>query len=285
MMSRHLMKIAAQELGFQITINQSSFVTERLLNFKNNLMRELGSSQCEDPDFFEFANVHYLNERPMLLFLRFISPETFEVLDDKKEVLCEARLNQEISLKNLGFVVNRTPKNVSLQKNYKITVAPMFEVINNLQKKFQIKMSKLDKNILHLSFVHSNRHVAAKFLNHMMSSYQRFLKEENEQLTQAQLVYLELRQEELSLKMEKTLEEHAAYLKKNLGDNGFIGLSQEIEILAIPKEEYTSRLFDIDLELKRIQSSKSSRSFIAAERYKMDQKIAMRKRGGPFIRL
>jgi hypothetical protein len=258
MLSHHVMRMVVQELGFQVTVYPHYFITALFTRIGNNLLRELGG-RPGDRDVFEFRQVVYEEETPAILFLRFLTPDTFEVLNEKKEVLSRGKLKERISFEKIHMIVEKGPCNVSTKRMYKLKIRPWPEVVEGLQKKFRINKSKIDKNILHLTFAHPNRRIAADFLNRVMNAYQNYLMEENEHIAQAQLAYLEKRQEELTLKMDRTLEEHTAYLKKNLGDIGFIGLNQEIEMLASPREEYISRLFDVDLELKRMQRAKQNR--------------------------
>jgi hypothetical protein len=112
----------------------------------------------------------------------------------------------------------------------------------------------------------------------MMSAYQSYLKQENEELSDAQLAYLERRQDELSSKLDRVLQDQAAYLKENLGESGFIGLKEEVEMLAVPKEAYTTRLFDLEMEERRLEK----RGDLAAnEEREISSKKAHLVKGGP----
>ena len=108
-----------------------------------------------------------------------------------------------------------------------------------------------------------------------MLSYQNFLIRENDLICQKQLDYLQKRQEELTGYYDKALMEHAAYLNENLSKNGFIGFAQEIQTLSEPKNFYTSKLFDVDLDLKRLRDSKGT--LFAAKKDTHQQRIQEKK--------
>src|SRR5262249_8043113 len=139
---------------------------------------------------------------------------------------------------------------------YPLSIHPMMSVLKGLRSKLRIAPHKLDKNIIHLQFSASNRDQGAAFLNHLMLSYQDYLKQENDEICQMQLDYLNKRQHELTGYYDEALADHAAYLKENLEKNGFVGFTQEITTLSEPKNLYTSKLFDVDLELKRLREAR-----------------------------
>ena len=89
-----------------------------------------------------------------------------------------------------------------------------------------------------------------------MWGYQNYLKRENSEICQEQYKYIRKREEELTKNFDLSLVEHAAYLKENLSKSGFIGFAQEVEVLSAPKNLYTSKLFDVDLELNRLRNHK-----------------------------
>ena len=133
---------------------------------------------------------------------------------------------------------------------------------------------KQDKNILSLSYAHPDRHTAARFLNVMMASYHDYLKKENDELASAQLAYLDKRQAELTSSLDRVLDEQSNYMKENLGRDGFVGLKEEVEMLAIPKQAYTSKLFDLEVEEKRLEKEREELPFVLStleEREKDDK--------------
>ena len=213
---------------------------------------EMGISPS-DRDHFVFQDVHLDGERAEKLFLQFEEGRGYKVFNAKKEEIKCAQIGDKVVLGALRFSLVKTPKNISYKKLYSLQISPWQPLVQSFLRKLQIKPIKQDKNVLQMTFVHTDRHLSALFLNQLMTVYVRHLKEENEQLADAQLAYLEKRQTELAAHLDRTLEEQTHYLQENLGESGFVGLKQEIDMLAIPKQAYTSKLFDMELELKRFE--------------------------------
>lgn len=254
MSSRTLLHRVVKQMGLQARIKERLFVSRILDNFKLELRLSLS-----DLDEFKFKEVFYEEEIPCQLYVRFIDPVSFELFDEKKQKITTGRLNQEVNFEKGVFTLEKTPKKMPIGAFISLTMLPWVDVVGQLIKGLEIKASKLDKNVLELTYSHRNRYMAAEFLNCVMEQYQKYLKEENAQIAELQLAYLEERQNQLAGKLDLTLNEQAKYLAKNLGDSGFIGLQQEVEMLAVPKEEYTSKLFDMDLELKRLEKGRHAR--------------------------
>lgn len=270
-LSDNLLKETISELGMQVTVTQGSRIWNGCRRVCRNIGLECGAS-LSDPDGFAFSHVTYNGEKTQTFSLQFQTPETFLILDKKHTIIAEATLHKPVVLTDMSFIVTKTPKNLRLKKGYPLSIVPAFAAVAQVRKNFQARASKRDKNILELAFRNKDRHVAAQFLNAHMASYQRFLRIENRELSQAQLAYLEKRQEELTGKLDQSLKEHMAYLKQNLDENGFIGLHQEIEMLSAPREEYLSKLFEIDLDLKRLDAVHTSRRQSQTARIPYDEK-------------
>ena len=133
-----------------------------------------------------------------------------------------------------------------------MAIHPLIPTLEAFRSQLKIYPHQLDKNMLKLTFFSRDRFLGAAFLNHLMQSYHHFLKTENDAVCRQQLGYLEQRREELTSYYEKSLQEHSAYLSENLIRHGFMGFEQEIKTLSEPKHLYTAKLFEIELELKRL---------------------------------
>ncbi len=246
MQSRRLVRHVIEEMGLQIERPRFDFWH----SIWKNIKAECGIYLSDDPSFV-FKDVHYEGMRKQTIFLRFFDAETFEVLDHAKQVVAHGKRNQAVDLPELTFILTETPLDVRDQKLYRFKVKPWLKRAEQLARKISIVPHRKDAKTLILEFQHSDRHVAAAFVNHLMAAYKICLEEDNEQVAAAQLAYLEKRQTELVRSLDLLLDEHTLYLRQNLGEEGFISLAQQVEILSAPKQEYTSRLFDIDLKLQR----------------------------------
>lgn len=252
MLSHRLGRVVIEKLGLQAAVRERGFAAQKIFNFWRNLCDETGFSR-KDGAGFQFREVFFEGEKPLQVFLHFKTEDQFEILNAKREPLAEGRVGEPVRTGSFSFSLVQVPENLSLKKLYPLSLSPWPGCVRHHLRFLQVKPQKPDKNILRLSYSHPNRHLAALFLNEMMGAYQTYLKQENEELSDAQLAYLEKRQQELSGKLDRVLQEQVTYLKENLGETGFIGLKEEVETLAIPKEAYNTRLFDLEMEQRRLE--------------------------------
>ncbi len=247
--SNEVLRDTVETLGLQAHCNPSSALVKRLKNVWENFFQSL-----PDLDQFNFVHVSYDQEKPLILFIKLNDDESFQVFNKQKKLLAEGSTNQPIHLQEASFTLTHIPKKAKINRFYALTIEPWLSAASRVRSKFEVRLSKFDKNIFQLSFFSRDRVLGAGVLNQIMLSYQKYLKKENEELYQAQLAYLHKRQQELVSDFDRALSDHVQYLAHNLGSNGFIGFAEELETLSVPKNLYTSKLFDIDVELKRFLS-------------------------------
>jgi hypothetical protein len=269
MQSNEVLKDVIEELGMQADCASDSIIGKAIRRIRDNLLLELGFS-IADPDPFAFRNVSYPGEKPLKLFLKLVSGSCYQLFDQNKQLIGEGKLSELISVAHAKFILHRIPKSAQNHRWYSLTLHPWFPTVERVRKKVKIASWKQDKTILKLSYPSRDRFLAADFLNQIMKSYQKYLKRESDETYQLQLAYLLQRQEELTQVYDEALIEHACYLKDNIYKNGFIGVAQEIEILSQPKNFYTSKLFDVDLELQRLHAKKDV--LIASKHEKHDHR-------------
>jgi tyrosine-protein kinase Etk/Wzc len=256
MQSNGVLKDVAEELGMQADCTPDSVVGKAIKRIHDNFLLELGSS-IADSEPFIFGHVSYSEEKPLKLFLKLANEDCYQLFDLNKQLIGKGKLSEPVSVANAKFTLYRIPKSAQRNRWYPLTIHPWLPVVEKVRKKLKINPCKQDKTILKLSYPHRNRFLAADFLNQLMKSYQKYLKRESDESYQLQLAYLLQRQHELTQVYDEALIEHARYLKDNIQKNGFVGVAQEIEILSQPQNFYTSKLFDVDLELQRLYEKKA----------------------------
>ncbi len=263
MQSNRVLKGVVEPLGLQAVCHSDLRIVRGLKRIRDNLSLELGGT-LSDLDPFIFRHVSYSGERPLKLFLKLSEEGRYQVFDKNKNLLGENKLGEPIPFSGTKLTLQKVPDSVKVGKLYPLALHPLADVSALLRKKcLKIIPLKQDKNILKLEFTSRNRFLAADFLNQLMKSYQTYLKRENDETCQVQLDYLRQRQEELTQYYDEALVDHVGYLKESLQKNGFIGVAQEMEILSEPKNHYTSRLFDIDLELRRLSPEEDKKKLEA----------------------
>ncbi|MBS0615615.1 MAG: hypothetical protein JSR58_03565 [Verrucomicrobia bacterium] len=248
MLSQKLLHRTVEEMGWQLSVPTDGLWKKII----DNIRTEAGLP-FHTPTF-AFAKAHYAGEKTLTYGLRFVDEKTYEVLDKNNNRLALAHVGDAVSFENISFTLCSCPENLKIGKTYNLLAHPWQPVVAWAKKLFSIKPTPLDKSVLSLKFPHRSKEEGARFLNTLMQVYQNYLKEENQAITDAQLKYLERRQDELNFKLDRTLEEHVSYLKKNLGEKGFVDLEQEIETVSKPREDYLQKLFDVEFELGRLKN-------------------------------
>ncbi len=261
MHSKKVLRKVVEKMGLQIEPPALGFFSK----MSRYLMAESGIF-FEDQDTFQFRQVHYSGEKAASFYLKFISSDCFELLNPKKELVTKGIINQKVAFPQGEWTLVKAPASLSFNKLYPFSILPWTSSVGKLKAALKIKPSKIDKWLVELSFLHEKRHLAASILNQVMEEFQFYLLEEHEEVAQAQVNYLEKRQQFLSEQFQHSLETHAQYLAQNLDQNGFLGLSQEMEMLSIPKESYTSKLFDLDLEWKHWEQLEEGRQDFFADK-------------------
>lgn len=257
MQSNAVLKNAVEAMGMQVDCDPDSFFVQMAKRFRDRLVLEWGGT-LSDLDSFSFRNVSYEDEKPLRAFLKLVGPSQYQLLDDRKQLLGEAAIGEPIRFVKGELTLWKIPKLAKADIFYPLKLAPWEPIVQKARQKFKIVPFKQDKSILRLQFSSRDRCFAADFLNQIMWSYQTYLKSENDETCQEQLAYLRQRESELTRHYDEALLDHVKYLKESLSKNGFIEFAQEIEALSQPKKTYTSKLFDVDLALQRLQSVNAS---------------------------
>jgi hypothetical protein len=252
MLSRTVLTNTMEELGLQAVVNERGTFGQRALNLQSNLSTEAKLKPSEQ-QAFTFKNVKYEGEAARHFFLRFLSPDSYELLDNRKEKLLTAALNESVSYQNLSFTLAQTASRLQIGKLYPLTIVPKAAVLGQVKNRITIKPLREDKNILCIHFQDVDPVRAAAFINTMISKYEEFLVAENKTIIGAQLKYLDQRKGELHATLDSDIQEHVSLLKKSLLDQGFMGVEEEINILLEPIQNYKARLNEIEIELAGLQ--------------------------------
>ncbi len=252
MLSRAVLTKTVEELGLQAVVNQHGILAKKLYAFRDNCLAEI-RHQPEKQKNFKFQQVHYKGEKARRLFLRFLTPETFELLDSHKNTVASGRLGEIVQFENAAFTLTQTPSSLKTGTFYPLTILPQRSVIEAVKRRITVKPLREDKNILAITFTDPDRLRSADFVNTLMRKYEEFLMEENKDVITAQLVYLNHRQDELNAKLDVDIQDHVAVLKKNLLENGYMGIEQEMESILLPLQTYQARHSEIEVEMAGLE--------------------------------
>ncbi len=247
MLSRAVLTKTVEELGIQAVVTEQGFLAKKFSICQNNLLAELGKQSGEGSGF-QFQHVRYTGEKPLSFFIRFSSPENFELLDRSQQTLASGTLSEPLQLQDTLFTLTKAPP-IKIGKLYPLTILPLRSVISDVKSRTLIKPLREDKNILMINFSDANRERSAAFVNTLVSKYEEFLKEENKNVIGSHLRYLDQRQNELNSKLDLDIENHVATLKQSLLKQGYMGIEEEMESILLPLQTYRARLNEIDVEM------------------------------------
>jgi hypothetical protein len=257
MKSFQVLKPLVEKLGLQITpFKQKWFITTILRRYVNNFRAEKKLHPL-DANHFIFKDVCYEEDFKLYFFIKFKNSSEFTIHSANKEYLGDGIVGTSTNLESPSarFTLREVPKNVKLGKYYSFSLIPWISVAEDLQKDLQIVRDKSSKSIYTLKLYANSRELGAEIINGLMEQYQRYLKKEYDDLAKQQLVYLENKQEEVCAKLTSILDEHANYFRKNLQDNGFIGLNDEGKGVLEFYQEIYRRFLLTDTLLARLEQT------------------------------
>lgn len=253
MTSQSVLRDAVEELGLQVQWDHQGRIMGFFSRIWENISLEIGS-KIPDMERFVFQKVHYDLETGKNVFIKVLEDGWFKLFDEKHNELGKWRLNEPITLPFFSGCLIKIPSQVKPQKFYRLRLAPWTDLVGSVRKRFVVKQVKAETSVYLLTFADRDRHLAADLLNQVMASYCKLIYSENEEIAEAQVAYLEKRQDELARKWDGSLQEHVAYLKNNLHEGGYLSFSQELDYLQEPQHALTSRLLDLDFKLNRFES-------------------------------
>lgn len=253
MTSRAVLRDVVEELGLQVKWDRHFRITKLLGRICENIGLEIGCS-LSDVERFAFRSVRYEAETKKTLFIKVLSERSFQLFDEQRNLLGKWDLNEPIFLPFFSGCLTKIPSYAKNDQTYRLQILPWMDAVQAVRSRFTVKSLRSERRLFALTFADRDRFLAAQFLNQVMASCQKVILNENEEIASAQLAYLEKRQNELSRKWDSSLQEHVAYLNNNIHEGGYLSFSQELDYLQQPQNLYSTRLLDVDFELKRLES-------------------------------
>ena len=252
MLSDAVLGPLAEQMGLQAGVQkkESLFSYYRKI-FLENILTQL-KRPLPDESRFVFKDIQYDGEQSLTMFLRFFREDCFEILNEEYEPIGKGEKKAQVNYKNkVYFTVVKTPSDLKLNHIYTVTFSPLSSAVSFLSGNLKIKSHDENRNLLKLSIKIRDRRLGVEILNSLMDEYQKFLINENKLFSKAQLAYLEDRQDELTQKVKKDLDEYALYLSENLQEKGYMTPDQKFDMLNVPYSKYLSKIFSVDMDLER----------------------------------
>lgn len=276
--SRLLLESVIADIGLQAKVQKQGLFFSLYRHLKINILAEVLDVVPLQEDFV-FRNLQYSGDTQLLFDLQFLNEKEFILSDSRGKDSIRGSLGSFITLNQVGFVLEKSPATVLVDKKYKLTISPIHKVLKKVKKNFFCREDKVDKEVLFLTFSWPCPILSESFLNQLMHNYIAYRKEEGYKVSQDQASLVGQRRRKLVQEYEDFLETHASYLEKNLGQDGFMGSRQQMIFIDKPHEVYHSKLYEVDLELKRVRDSAVLKEPLNHRANLKDKKRILEKKG------
>lgn len=256
MTSSLVLEPVIEKLGLQAAIENESKWKKKRRHFFESLRAEK-RKPLEERSSFAFENISYLGSLPKTYHLYFFTPDTFELRDQKEQILFKGEVGEKVLLDEVSFTIKAIPDDIKLRTSYPLTIQPLQEVILGLRSQIDVIQNTSTPGVLELTFLHSDLFFGKQVLNLIMEEYQKYLSIESERVSEGQIAYLEKRRDELCMKMNEHLQSHVAYLKKNLQEKGSLTLGQYLPVFQDRKDNFSKDLMDLKLKRGKLEKGET----------------------------
>ncbi|MFV0340483.1 MAG: hypothetical protein ACK5MA_07685 [Parachlamydiaceae bacterium] len=218
--------------------------------------KDLKTPILTDPhDSFSLKEIDYNGEVALVYKAHFVDEEHYELKDQEDLTIGNGKLNVPLKTDRASFILVKDPAHtIEPEQTATLIFYPMAELSAIYAGCLQIDPDKEDKTLLKLQFRHRDRALAAQFLNALMESFQEHLSGEHELTSDAQLHYLQKRQKEVGVELQKQMEEHVKKVSEEMAESGFTSLQHAMEFLSSTLAENQEKLQEIELETRRLRS-------------------------------
>ena len=193
MTSRDLLGKAISQLGMQAKVAAPHFFSTPIQRVRDNFLL-LIKGKIVEKDLFVFKEIEYAGEPGATVFLKPLSPTSYQILSKEKELLCETEVGAPILFRPKGassmvqMTLSRFPNTVEFNHLYSVHISPLSEELRRLEKKFKVGPSKMEKNVLSLTFFASGSPSCCSVFKCKHADISGILKKENEEICKKQLL-------------------------------------------------------------------------------------------------
>jgi|GEM_PF-1936480 uncharacterized protein involved in exopolysaccharide biosynthesis len=249
--STAVLKPVIERFGFQAVVQEKSKLLEKWSRFKDAVQAEWEKPIHEEKGF-TFSNVSYEGDLPRSYKIFFRSEELYEMRDREEHLIAVGTVGVPFVFDGICLTLESLSSTMKLRTSYPLTIHPLQEIHMELMKELEISSNKQNNGFLHITFTHSRRAFGKAFVDALMHSYQSYLERENQVLNDAQIAYLEERRDEYCHKMDRYLETHVDYMKKNLEEKGSFTLAQHLPLFQDRRLKFNSDLHALELKRKHL---------------------------------
>ncbi|NGX30847.1 MAG: hypothetical protein K940chlam8_00198 [Chlamydiae bacterium] len=265
--SKRVLERAVMDTGIQMQIRPPFRLIELYFNLIDNAYTELAwiknqYSKATDHRIasIAFKNVEYLKPFPKGISLVFLDDMHFEVWEHNQK-LKTGSIDKRVSLADVHFTVvsqKQTPLKGAI---FHITIQPLDNMVQFVKSRFTVEENKKDSTCLVLGFKYKDPLKGSELLNTIMEKYRALMKEDSLRIANEQLVFLEKRKSDNYRNFENIFSQFKKYNDKNVGEDGFLLIEDEVKMFYQPRKEMQRRLFVIENELKSLENTENKPHF------------------------
>jgi hypothetical protein len=245
MRSKKILKPLVQTLGLQAEAKTEGLITKVCNRISDNMRLFLGK-EIKEKERFVFRDLSYEGEKPLYFTLTLTSPKTYTVhFGNQKR---NGHIGEKIVIPGCSFAITNFPTKAKMGKAYPVKIEPFLTSCEKIQSLLRIEQDKSNNSILYISCTFKDRLLASDIVNELMHCFKQYLTKEQETKAQAQINYLEQREEAFHHKWNRILTEHKNFLKDNVKKNGFLGFRERMEFWLTPFQNYADRQFELGIE-------------------------------------
>lgn len=258
MLSKKLLNRVVEDLDLQGALSKKTRETAFIKNIGKNLIVEYfylkkyrNYPLPEENLPINAVDINYTNEIPRTLTLFFDDDHLYKVFDSNKVLQGEGRVGAVFKGEDFRFTLNKGGNDSLGGDIYYLTLEPKDDVASRLAEEIVITSDAEDTSLLRLSFSHRDRHFTSQVINHLMYTYQLYLREEQNRISEEQIVYLNRREKEINDNLRVILDEYANRLSDEVSETGYAHSSKALEFLTKELQTYHQKEMKIYLDLKR----------------------------------
>lgn len=212
--SRIILVPVIEKLGLQVTISEKNIWQQLLENIKINLFH------CpEKKKTFVFQDVKFHEGEKLNVFLKKISDDQFEILDDSKNLLEIAALNQPCHVGTASFVLKSFSKDLEVGRESLISFIPLNIAFETLSTSIRAQREEEGNSFLEICCSHEDRQTCLKINNEVVSFFAKYLQDEKGQETKKKISYLKSKQKKLSSEIAHFIDERSQLQNKQIASN------------------------------------------------------------------
>ncbi len=215
----------------------------------------------DHPEELGVQRVEYRGLYPKKFTVRFVSENEFTLFDPSSEV-GQGRLGEVFIFDEGEFLLTQQGEKDLTGHTFFLHLRPLSQQAERWRKLLRVQWDENKKQILHLSFSHPDRYIAAAVVNAMMGCYQDYLERNHREQSQRQMGYLRSRRKESREDLEKALIDFADAQKEGISTAGIVNTQEEFRFLTTQLQLYKDRLLANELDTRRMEKAHDQKNFV-----------------------